>query len=141
MWAPELYKLKVAESPRWRIAESLNRYSERSTITPSGVFSAIFPIEELKQFDGIFRVQSWYANAKYIDLERRAGEFVLKLSLDLSGKKVILIVNGIENKLRDIDALLKQILAQTNLDDGNNFIDMSYTDKIVVIGAREGSLK
>jgi hypothetical protein len=142
MWAPELYTFKVPRSPIWRISETLNRYfGIDKSVIPDGVFPAMFSVEELRQFDGIFRVQSWYADTKYIDFDRRAGEFVLKLSLDLNGKMIVLLINGEENKLSEIDMILKQIMPQIDLDDKETFIDMSYTDKIVVTRAREGSLK
>jgi hypothetical protein len=139
MWAPELYDFDVPSSPTWEIKESLSRYSDVSM--PEGVFPAVFSVEELKRFDGIFCGQSWYTNVNNIGFDRRAGEFLLEISLDLGGKKVVLIINGEENKLYEIDNFLKQVLSQISLDDRNIYIDMSYLDKIVVTLAREGSLK
>jgi hypothetical protein len=141
MWSPELYDFKISEYPLWKIAESLNRYSNIGRVALDGVFPAVFSIEELKRFDDIFRVQSWYANADSISFGRRAGEFVLKLSLNLRGKRIILVVNGEENKLREIEMLLGQILSQIASEGREIFIDMSYPDKVVVSRAHEGSLK
>jgi hypothetical protein len=59
----------------------------------------------------------------------------------VNGKKISLIINGEESKLREIDMFLKQILAEVSPEHKEIFIDMSYTDKIVVTSAREGSLK
>jgi len=142
MWAPEINAFQVPESPLWKVSESLNRYSNvENRDVPDGVFPAVFSIEELKRYDEIFRVQNWYYHAKYISIDRRAGEFIIELSLDLDGKKVVLLINGIESKIKQIDVLLKQILAEIGMDAKDIHIDMSYTDKIVVTGAREGSLK
>ena len=142
MWAPELFSFEVPKSPHWSISDTLNRYFgiEKSEI-PDGVFTAMFSIEEIKRFDGILRVQSWYANTKHVEFDRRAGEFVLRLSLDLNGRKILILINGEDNKLSEIDMLLKQIMPQIDFDDKVTFIDMSYTDKVVVTRAREGSLK
>jgi hypothetical protein len=141
MWAPELYAFGISESPIWKISESLNRYSDTGIAAPDGVFPAMFSVVELERFDSIFRAQSWYTNVEYISFDRRAGDFLLRLSLDFRGKKVIVIINGEENKLYEIDYFLRQILAQISLDDKEVFIDMSYPDKIVVTRAHEGSLK
>ena len=139
MWAPELYAFDIPRSPTWEINESLSRYS--GVGMPDGVFPAVFSVEELKRFDGIFSGQSWYTNVDHIGFDRRAGEFLLRISLDLSEKKIILIINGEESKLYEVDSYLKQVLAQISLDDREIYIDMSYPDKIVVTRAREGSLK
>ncbi|MCL2147392.1 MAG: hypothetical protein FWH52_06255 [Synergistaceae bacterium] len=139
MWAPELYDFGIPKSPTWEINESLSRYSGAGT--PDGVFPAVFSIEELKRFDSIFSAQSWYTNVMHIGFDRRAGEYLLKISLDISGGKVVLIINGEEDKLYEIDNFLKQVLAQIILDEKEIYIDMSYSDKIVVTRAREGSLK
>lgn len=142
MWAPEISAFQITGSPLWKVSESLNRYSDMGNQdVPDGVFAAMFSVDELKRFDDIFRAQSWYYHVQYISLGRRAGEFILEISLDLNEKKVVLLINGIESKLRQLDILLKQILAQISLDGKEVFIDMSYTDKIVVTKAREGSLK
>jgi hypothetical protein len=132
MWAPEINAFKIPESPLWKVSESLNRYSEVGEHAPDGVFHAMFSIDELKRFDDIFRVQSWYADTEYISINRRAGEFIMELSINQKGKKVVLIVNGAESKLREIDTLLKHVLAQIIPDGKEVIIDMSYTDKIVV---------
>ena len=142
MWTPELYTFDVPKSPIWRISKTLDRYFgiEKSVI-PDGVFKALFRVEEIRRFDGILRVQSWYSNAEYIDFDRRAGEFVLKITLNLNERRIILLINGEESKLSEIDMVLKQIMPQINLKDKEILIDMSYTDKVVVTRAREGSLK
>jgi hypothetical protein len=132
MWAPEINALKTPKSPLWKVSELLDRYPDVEKIAPEGVFQAMFSIDELKRFDDIFRVQSWYAGTEYISIDRRAGEFILELLINLKGKKLVLTVNGVEAKLREIDIILKQILAQINPDGKEVFIDMSYTDKIVV---------
>ena len=143
MWPLELhtYTNKDSKFPVWKISEALTRYSDvgKSAI-PEGVFPAMFPVDELKLFDDIFRKQSWYTDVKYVDFDRRAGELLLKISLDLSKKKVILIVNGEKNKLSGIDTLLEQILLQINMNDREVYIDMSYPDKVVITRAHEGSL-
>jgi len=142
MWSPELYSLGIPKAPLWKISESLNKHFDiGEPAAQSGVFKAMFSIDELKRFDDIFRAQSWYTNTEYISFDRRAGEYFFKLSIDLNGKKIILIINGEESKLREIDMLFKQIMTQINLDSKEIFIDMSYTDKIVVASAQEGSLK
>jgi len=141
MWMPKL-SYKVPKSPLWKISEKLNRYSDiGKMVIPDGVFPAMFPIGELERFDAIFKLQSWYANVEYIDFDRRAGEIVLRISLGLNGRKIILIVNGEENKLSEIEMFLEQILPQITLEDKRILIDMSYPDKVVVSRAHEGSLK
>gem|GEM_PF-1462496 len=139
-WAPELYNFEVAKSPLWKISETLNRYSDiGKSVVPDGVFPAMFPVGELERFEAVFKVQSWYANVEYVDFDRRAGEILLRISLVLNGKKIILMVNGEEDKLSEIDTFLRQILPQT--DHREILIDMSYPDKVVVTRAHEGSLK
>jgi len=137
MWATELYTLKVPDSPLWKVSEALTRYSDIGRpFVPEGVFPAMFPTEELKHFETLFKAQSWYRGVEYVDFDRRAGEIVLRISLNLSGKKIILTVNGEEGKLSEIDMLLKQILPETGVGDGEIFIDMSYPDKVVVTRAK-----
>ena len=141
MWPLELHSYKDFKFPVWKISEVLTRYSDAGkSATPEGVFPAMFPVDELKLFDDIFRKQNWYTVINHIDFDRRAGALLLKISLDLNGKKAILIVNGEENKLRGIDTLLEQILPQINLNDKEVYIDMSYPDKVVITRAHEGSL-
>lgn len=142
MWPWELYDFKDSKYPLWKISDALTRYSDTGkSVFPEGVFPAMFPVDELEQFDGIFRKQNWYTDVKYIDFSRRAGELLLRISLNLRGKNANLIINGDENKLSEIEMLLKQILLQTNLNDGEIFIDMSYPDRVVITRAHEGSLE
>jgi len=142
MWAPELYPLEAPELILWRVSEALDGYSSIGRVgVPEGVFSAMFPVRELGRFDDIFRKQSWYANVNYVDFGRRGGELLLRISLDLNERKIILIINGEEDKLSEIDILLKQILPQIDIGNGGILIDMSYSDKVVVTRAHEGSLR
>ena len=137
MWAPELYSVEVANSPLWKISEALTQYFNiGNTFVIDGVFSAMLPLDELKRFEAVFIAQNWYADTEYIELGRRAGEILIKISLSLNGKKIILIINEDEDKLSKIDMFLEQILSQADMGDGTIFIDMSYPDKVVVTRAK-----
>lgn len=141
MWATEL-SFKDFKSPVWKVSEALTRYSDiGKSITPDGVFPAMFSVEELERFEAIIKVKSWYTDVEYVDFDRRTGEILLRILLNINGRKILLIINGEENKISEIDMLLKQILPQIDLRDREILIDMSYPDKVVVTRAHEGSLK
>lgn len=138
MWSPSLWGLRPPRGAVWKLPDSFGRYSQPGKIEniPDGVFPAMFSVEMLKNFVNIFEGQTWFQNVSEVDVERQAGEYVLKLNVDFNGRKILLKAQGDIGKWRSIGAALPRVAPQATV------VDMTYSNKLVVKrNAHEGSSK
>lgn len=150
MWDPSLLNLPAPHEVVWELTDTLfdsthsvsSQYQMNSQLPPDGVFPVIFPVAEIKSCFALFDKKAWAEKIQKVILERRAGEYIIKVSIMSDNQKILLVAQKESEKWRDMDTLLSHILPQVKKESGDFIVDMTYSNKVVITrGAQEGSSK
>lgn len=144
MWKPSIWGLKSPGGPLWKLPDTFgsHNYSGMIENVPDGVFPAMFSVDLLREFVEIFDDKPWFKSVKEVEITRRAGEYILKLTVDAGRRSVFLSAQGDSQKWNDIEFLLKRIVPSAVRQSEDLTLDMTYSNKIVVRrDVHEGSSK